>query len=98
MAAKNYYVAGQWNAVCDRCGVEYKSAELLAEWTGLRVCRKCWEPRHPQDLLRVPTEDTSVPWSRPEGVDTFIDPYIMEEDPYAPDALITELGIPINME
>jgi hypothetical protein len=74
---RNYYVPGEWNVVCMRCGFEHKASELREEWTGMRVCNKCYEPRHPQTLLRVPKEQISVPWSSPEPADTFIIvPYI----------------------
>ena len=69
----SYYKPGVWNALCDRCGVEFKSNQLRAEWTGLMVCSLCFETRHPQDLLRVPREDVSVPWTRPDPDDVFVD-------------------------
>lgn len=72
MPVKNYYVAGQWNVVCQRCGFRFKSGELQQEWTGLRVCSKCYEPRHPQTLIKVPEERSSVPWTSPEPTDLFI--------------------------
>ena len=73
------YVAGAWNAVCDRCGFEYKSRQLSKEWTGLRTCRgpntnDCWEPRHPQETLRAKPDRQAVPWTRPEGPDVFLSP------------------------
>lgn len=64
---------GSWNVICDRCGFKYKSFQLRKEWTGLMVCKNCWEPRHPQDLIKIPKDDQSVPWSRPEPDDVFID-------------------------
>jgi hypothetical protein len=70
---KTYYKPGTWNALCDRCGFKHKSDELKKEWTGLMVCCGCYEPRHPQDLLRVRKEKTNVPWTRPEPTDVFID-------------------------
>lgn len=69
---RNYYVAGDWNAICDRCGFKYKASKLKSEWTGLMVCNHCWEPRHPQTLIKVPDDDPSTPWSRPEPTDTFV--------------------------
>lgn len=66
------YVAGQWNALCDRCGFKYKSKELRAEWTGLRVCHSCFEVRHPQTLIRVAPEHINTPWARPEPADVFV--------------------------
>lgn len=68
----NHYKHGDFNAICDRCGFEYKGSELREEWTGLRVCSSCWEPRHPQTLLKTPQEDSSLPWTRPEQDDVFI--------------------------
>lgn len=70
--SKDYYVAGSWNAVCDRCGFEFKSHELRREWTGLMVCKGCWETRHPQTLIKVPRERVAVPWTRPEPADVFL--------------------------
>jgi hypothetical protein len=75
-----HYVPGEWNAICDRCGFEFKASELKKEWTGLMVCAKDWEPRHPQDFIRVPKEEIAPPWTRPEPDDVFIDvPYISSD-------------------
>lgn len=60
------YKHGDYNAICDRCGFEYKASKLKKEWTGLMVCKDCYEPRHPQDYLRARSEDSSVPWTRPD--------------------------------
>jgi hypothetical protein len=74
---RNYLVLGKWNVICDRCGFEYKNDELREEWTGLRTCKACWEPKHPQLMIRVPTDNPTPPWTRPEPEDTFITvPYI----------------------
>lgn len=69
----NYYKPGTWNALCDVCGFKHKSDELKKRWDGLMVCKHDWEPRHPQDLLRVPREQISVPWTRPQPEDVFTD-------------------------
>lgn len=96
---RNYYVPGQWNVVCMRCGLKKKSAMLRKEWTGLMVCDDCWEPRHPQTLIRVPEEVISPPWKSPE-VDSFTaSPYLNVESPYnLDDPILTEIGIPLNIE
>lgn len=60
-----YFLKGSWNVICDRCGKKYKAFQLRKEWTGLFVCDNCWEPRHPQDFIRIPKEDMSVPYVRP---------------------------------
>lgn len=71
------YEHGQWNAVCDRCGFEYKARQLRQEWTGLRVCcgpgtNGCFETRHPQEFLKGVKDDQTPPWTRPEPPDTFL--------------------------
>lgn len=65
------FVSGQWNAVCDRCGFEYKARQLRKEWTGLRTCcgsgtNDCFEVRHPQDSVKGRKDRQTVPWTRPE--------------------------------
>lgn len=34
-------------AVCDRCGLDCRHAELRREWSGVYVCPKCYEDKHP---------------------------------------------------
>lgn len=69
-----YWKKGSWNTICDDCGFKFKAEDLLLKWDGLRVCRSCWETRHPQELLRPRAEKTGVPWSRPDAVLLFTDP------------------------
>lgn len=69
---QTYYKKGCWNAICDVCGFEFKSDALRKNWRGLFVCKQDYEPRHPQDSLRVRAERGGVPWSRPEGADIFV--------------------------
>ena len=90
------YVPGQWNAICDRCGLQHKSGELREEWTGLMVCKPCWEPRHPQSLMlgssRAENEGSAPPWVRPSPTDQFVDvPYIDPDDPFGLGSYLTEL-------
>lgn len=65
------FVPGKWKVCCDRCGSEFLSDQLRQEWNGLRVCHGpgtngCWEPRHPQDMLRGRKDDQAPRWARPE--------------------------------
>jgi hypothetical protein len=60
-----HLVIGEWNVICDRCGFQFKASQLKDEWTGLKVCKECWESRHPQDMLPAPRPETSPPWTRP---------------------------------
>jgi len=68
------YKHGDWNAICDRCGFKYKASELKKTWDGLWVCKKDWEPRHPQDKIRGIPDDPSVPFTRPDPTDVFVAP------------------------
>ena len=61
----NYLKRGDWNAECDRCGFKFKASKLKKTWDELYVCKKCWEPRHPQDYLQGIPDNPSVPWIRP---------------------------------
>ncbi len=81
------YVKGQWNAICDRCGFEYKSGQIKREWTGLRVCtgggtNDCFEHRHPQDFVKGKRDRQAPPWVRPEPAEVFLDVGDVTEDDF----------------
>jgi hypothetical protein len=59
------YVAGTWKACCDRCGFNFRNTELRLEWTGLRVCRDCFEQRNSQDFVQGVPDRQAPPWTRP---------------------------------
>lgn len=63
---------GDWNAICDVCGLKHKASEMKKRWDGLMVCPTDWEPRHPQDFLRVRPDSPAVPWTRPEPEDDYV--------------------------
>ena len=78
------YEAGSWNALCDICGLRFKSSQLRKNWKGLMVDAACFESRHPQEFIRVRPERISVPWSRPEGQDQYLKVcYLWERTAYA---------------
>ena len=77
------YRAGDHLAICDRCGSKKYASETKKEWTGLRVCHPCFDPRHPQDLVRGKVDRQNVTDPRPESADVFIDP----ENPVTADDL-----------
>lgn len=80
----DYYKPGDWNAICDMCGFRFKASELMKNWKNEYVCKADWEPRHPQTYLRVPHEDVSVPWARPEGEDVYLEIcWLWERSAYA---------------
>lgn len=68
---RTYFKDGSWNVVCDVCGMRHKADQIVRRWDGAMTCRSCYEPRHPQDFIRVRDERISVPFTRPE-VDVFI--------------------------
>lgn len=46
-------------AECPRCGFKVRVSELRKEWSGLRVCKPCHDPR---------PADTRAPKAKPEGL------------------------------
>jgi hypothetical protein len=44
------YIPGNYLAECDRCGLTYRKSQLYTEYSGLWVCRECYdtEPVYPQ--------------------------------------------------
>jgi hypothetical protein len=64
------YVAGNsfdntWKVICDICGRQRISYQLRKTWEGWMSCADCWEPRQPQDLVRVYPEHPAPDYSRP---------------------------------
>ena len=79
----SYYAPGAWNVICQRCGFERKSFQVRKEWTGLIVCSDgCWEPRHPQDLVRGKKDRQAPPpgMINPEPDDVFLSPGDVTQD------------------
>ena len=74
MASNMFFADGQWNFICDLCGKQNKSANGTKAWDGFYVCKSHKERRNPQDLLKMPAEVLSIPWSRPEPPDVFVGP------------------------
>lgn len=61
------YVKGDWNAICDLCGFQFKASELKENWKNQRVCAKDFEGKHPQMFVRSKPEKGSSDWARPPG-------------------------------
>jgi hypothetical protein len=72
MSYKPSYAKGDWLAICDQCGRQYKASELRLRWDNLMVCSGDWEPRQPQDFVHGVADIMSPPWTRPESSDSFI--------------------------
>ena len=67
----DYFVGGDWNAYCARCGGKFKASQLRKQWQGYYVCPGDWEPRQPQDFVRSIRERPEVPWSQ-DPADIFV--------------------------
>lgn len=63
---KTQWISGDWNAICDICGFQFKASELRENWKKQRVCKDDFETRHPQEFVRTRPETNTVPWSRPD--------------------------------
>lgn len=72
MSNRNIYSRGNWNAICDVCGRQYKNTDLRKRWDNLWVCFQDYEERQPQDFVRGVADTQAVPWARPQGEDTFV--------------------------
>ena len=75
---------GQWNVICDQCGVKRKSDQVTKRWDGLIVCKTevrsgCFEHRHPQDFVRTVVDNQSVEFTRPEPADVFVEVDYIDE-------------------
>ena len=62
----NYAAVGSANAICMRCGRKVKRFDIKVEWTGIRVCNRCWDPRHPVTMpIPVPMDSLPLPFALP---------------------------------
>ena len=61
------YIPGDHLMVCDECGLTYRRSEVKKRWDGAMVCKKDWEPKHPQENVRVRVDRVAVDHARPEG-------------------------------
>lgn len=93
MGRTSGYRPGDHLAECDRCGFTYRNSRLFTEWTGLRVCRQCYdkEPVYPEpgnDKISVkdprPRQETTANATTYSylyiGENLFPDPWISGDD------------------
>ncbi len=59
------YQKGQWKMMSDRSGQTFLNSDIRTEWTGLKVAKHEWEPRHPQEYVRGVVDDYAVRDARP---------------------------------
>lgn len=95
MSGRDYYARGDWNAVCSLCGGVFKASELIKHWQGMWRCKKCWEPRHPQDFVRAPHDVQTVPFVQPQ-LDIDIEVCTLNGVSAIPDLAQPDCSIPDN--
>lgn len=61
---------GNYWVMCDRCGFDFRVRETRKTCDNLLVCKKCWEPRHPQEYVKGKFDKVAVPIARPETTET----------------------------
>lgn len=60
-------------AVCDRCGFSARYTEIREEWNGSRVCRECYEPKHPQlESPKVRADAIALRFARPDRIEPVV--------------------------
>ena len=68
---------GHYNAVCDSCGFVFPASELRKRpEDGMMVCKKDWEPVHPQKYIKAKPDISKLPWVRPDSDEVNIGPLI----------------------
>ncbi len=76
------FPGGAW-FVCDRCSQRHRRSEMLTEWDGLKVDRKCLDPRPPQMTPPniypegIPFPDARPPQDNPDRL--FDDSYLVSK-------------------
>lgn len=65
--------SGDWNCICDVCGIKVKASKTKQRWDGFITCPNCFEHRHSQDFIKVRQDKITVPFQRPRPTDTFTD-------------------------
>jgi hypothetical protein len=73
------YIPGDYLMICDECGLTYRKSQMSQRWDKLWVCKKDYEPRHPQEYVRGKADNISVPVPRPE-TETYISTPITQDD------------------
>jgi hypothetical protein len=81
MGQADFLRVGDYNAICDVCGRKFKFSRLRQKWDNTWACEQDWEPRQPQDYLKGIKDNMSVPLSRPDPPNLFIQDEIVTEIP-----------------
>jgi hypothetical protein len=62
------YRPGDYNVICDKCGMKRKASECRLDWQNLFVCRGCFDIRNPQDFVVGIPDIQTVEIARPDIV------------------------------
>ena len=68
-----YYKPGDNYFLCPVCGFKVRVSKGRMRWDKVFVCLDCWEPRHPQEMVRARADKIKPDISVPEPTDTFIE-------------------------
>jgi hypothetical protein len=68
------YKPGDSWAICDSCGRRFFLSQLRKDWRGFMVCKQDYEPRHPQDTVKVTPDKIVIDDARPQVADVFLEP------------------------
>jgi len=63
--------SGDWLIRCDTCGFIVLASQTRKQWDGAIVCHPCFDPRHPQEILRTTKDRIVPPFIRPEEEGVF---------------------------
>ena len=74
--SRTRYKKGDWNVICDVSGKKLRASQTRLRWDGLRVQKSDYEERHPQDFIRAVQDNPSIPWTRSEGTDFYLNSYV----------------------
>jgi hypothetical protein len=58
------YASGRYaKAECQKCGLEFRYLQIVSDghWRHLRVCPRCYDPKHPQERL-INVSDAVALW------------------------------------
>lgn len=67
------YIPGDNWVICDRCGFRIRASNLRTEWTGVKVCSKCYEPKHAQLDVKARPEKIAAEIIRSQPTDIYLD-------------------------
>lgn len=68
MGRSSYFKGGDWNIICDTCGVTIKASQARKMWNGMYVCPEHWDRRQPLDFPVYVNPLPALPFTRPGGI------------------------------